>query len=197
MARGPDGRSCACPRRRARAADRPAGRPARARSPERLSADSAQASGVPAASRAACSRATRSCGRNGVSAATLTTQAISGRFAAAQSSAARMPASGPAKSGTLSATTARPVVGKARRIAVRVEDQPRRIAAPRRAITRSQDRAPPMRRSGLSPPPMRRASPPARSTPRVGGVMSPCARDLRSLLIPAALRRCLALSSST
>ena len=40
---------------------------------------------------------------------------------------ARMPASGPAKSGTSSATTGRPGVGKARRIAVGVENEPRAL----------------------------------------------------------------------
>src|SRR5436305_10960911 len=38
-----------------------------------------------------------------------------------------------------------------------------------RAMTRSRMVRPPMLRIGLSPPPMRRASPPASSTPGVGG----------------------------
>ena len=86
--------------------------------------DSAQARGTSAAARAACRRTTKSPGRNGESAAALATHSISGRWAAAQSSAARMPARGPANPGTSSGTTGRPVVREARRIAVGVEDQP-------------------------------------------------------------------------
>ena len=71
-------------------------------------AEAAQASGTPVALRAACSRATRSFGMKGVSAATLTIQSMPGRFCASQSRPARIPASGPAKSGTLSPATGRP-----------------------------------------------------------------------------------------
>ena len=102
---------------------------------------------------------------------------------------------------------------EARRIAVGVEDDARRIAASmrRRARDRGWSR-PPISISALSPPPMRRASPPARTRPRVGtGVRVTRSDALRSPTAPsanaaatdrqssciAALRRCFALSSST
>src|SRR3954447_16624353 len=131
--------------------------------------DSAQASGTPAASRAACRRETRSSGRNGESPAALAIHSRSGRLRAAQSSAARMPASGPAKPGTSSATTVSPV--KAKRagppLALRIRAA---HCGARRSIARSRIVRPAISLSGLSPPPIRRASPPARSTPRVEGV---------------------------
>src|ERR1700761_9436602 len=40
----------------------------------------------------------------------------------------------------------------------------------RRSIIRSKAVRPPIKRSDLSPPPMRRASPPARIAPTVGGI---------------------------
>ena len=102
--------------------------------------DSAQASGTPAAARAACRRATRSCGRNGESPAALATHSRSGRLRAAQSSARgcrRAVRQSPARR---PATTVRPVVGKARRIAVGVEDQ--RRALRREALDRAREDRP-------------------------------------------------------
>ena len=112
----------------------------------------------------ASSRATRSRGRNGQSAAALSTRFTSGRLAAIQSSAARMPASGPGKSATSSAITGRPKAAKRAGSPLALRISPSHCGASR-AITRSRMVLPPMVRIGLSPPPMRRASPPASSTP--------------------------------
>ena len=70
-------------------------------------------------------------------------QAMSGACAAAQSSPARMPASGPAKSGTLVGHDRQPGVGEARRIAIGVEDDAGALR-PSRASTRSRMVAPPI-----------------------------------------------------
>ena len=138
----------------------------------RHSPERAQASGVPAATRASCSRATRSFGRNGQSPGTLSEPfAICGACAAAQSSPARMPASGPAKSGTLSATTGRPVSAKRAGSPLALM-MTRSHCGPMQASTRCRMVAPPMRIRALSPPPMRRARPPASTRPRVGGIVT-------------------------
>ena len=117
-------------------------------------------------SSAPCSRDTRSRGRNGQSAAALNTHSTSGRFAAAQSSAARMPASGPGKSATPSAMTGRPNAAKRAGSPLALRISPSHCGCSR-AITRSRMVRPPIVRIGLSPPPMRRASPPASSTPGI------------------------------
>ena len=88
---------------------------------------------------------------------------------AAQSSAARIPASGPAKPGTSSATTVRPVAAKRAGSPLALRIRAAHCGA-RRSIARSRIVRPAIALSGLSPPPIRRASPPARSTPSVGGV---------------------------
>ena len=62
-----------------------------------------------------------------------------------------------------------PGVGKARRVAVGVDDDARRIAAAGVASTRSRIVTPPMPMRALSPPPMRRASPPASDEARASG----------------------------
>src|SRR5262249_3856791 len=126
----------------------------------RQSPDRAQRSGTPAACRVAAKRATRSRGRNGQSPGALATSAIPGACAAAQSSPARMPASGPAKPGTVSATTGRPVSAKraGSPLALRMTAA---HCGLKRASTRSRMVLPPMRMRVLSPPPIRRASPPA------------------------------------
>src|SRR5689334_4680868 len=94
---------------------------------------------------------------------------MSGRFAAVQSSAARMPASGPGKPGTSSATTCNPNAAKRAGSPLALRIRPLHCGF-RRAITRSRMVRPPMVRIGLSPPPMRRARPPASSTPCVAGM---------------------------
>ena len=70
----------------------------------RFPPDAATAIGAPVAFRAACSRAARSRGANGVSTARVRTSAISGFVRRANSSPASTPASGPAKSWGSSAT---------------------------------------------------------------------------------------------
>src|SRR5262249_29990297 len=134
----------------------------------RQSPERAQASGRPVAPRAADNRATRSPGRKGQSPGTLTTSAIAGACAAAQSSPARIPASGPAKPATLSGTTGRPVSAKRAGSPLAL----RMIAAHcglRHASTRSSMVWPAMRMRALSPPPMRRANPPASTRPSGAG----------------------------
>src|SRR4051794_28301123 len=118
--------------------------------------------------RFSCKRATRSRGRNGQSQAALSTHFTSGRFAAVQSSAARMPASGPGKPGTSSAMTCKPNAAKRAGSPLALRISPLHWGD-RRAITRSRMVRPPMVRIGLSPPPIRRARPPASSTPCVVG----------------------------
>src|SRR3984957_14101884 len=118
---------------------------------------------------ARCRRATRSRGRNGQSAAALRIHETSGRLAAAQSRAARMPASGPGKFSTVSAMTGRPNVANraGSPLALRMSSS---HCGSSRAITRSRMVRPAIWRIGLSPPPIRRARPPASSTPGVGGI---------------------------
>src|SRR3954469_24514034 len=120
--------------------------------------------------RAACSFATRSRGTNGQSPGTLATHSMSGRFAATQSRPARMPASGPAKSGTLSATTGNPNEAKRAGSPFALSTTPL-VCGVSRASARCKMVSLPMRISALSPPPMRRASPPARTRPNVSVVM--------------------------
>ena len=134
----------------------------------RHSPERAQASGVPAALRAACNRATRSGGRNGQSPGTLAIHSHSAACAAAQSRPARMPASGPAKSGTLSATTGRRVSAKRAGSPLALITR-RAHCGVRHASTRCRMVTPPIVMRALSPPPMRRARPPASTRPRVEG----------------------------
>src|SRR6266404_5530542 len=130
--------------------------------------EAATASCAFCSARARCRRATRSRGRNGQSAAALRIHDMSGRFAAAQSRAAKIPASGPGKFSTVSAMTGRPNAAKraGSPLALRMS---RSHCGFSRAMTRARMVRPPISRIGLSPPPMRRASPPASSTPGVIG----------------------------
>src|SRR5947207_3353079 len=128
--------------------------------------EAATASSAFSASSALCSRDTRSRGRNGQSAAALRTSFTSGRLAAAQSSAARIPASGPGKSATPSAMTGRPNAAKRAGSPLALRISPSHCGA-RRAITRSRMVRPAIWRIGLSPPPIRRARPPASRTPGI------------------------------
>src|SRR5262249_42601281 len=77
------------------------------------------------------------------------------------------PASGPGLSGRLSATTGRLKASKRRgsAFALRIT---RRTCGVRRLMIRSSTVTPAIERSDLSPPPMRRARPPARTAPTVG-----------------------------
>src|SRR5262245_64260585 len=106
---------------------------------------------------------------------------MSGACAAAQSSPARMPASGPAKSGTSSATTGRPVSAKRAGSPLALMIMAEHCGA-RRASTRSRMVLPPMRMRALSPPPMRRASPPASTRPSTGRVSVVMHRGLAPVL---------------
>src|SRR5258708_14944352 len=92
----------------------------------------------------------------------------SGRFAAAQSRAARMPASGPGKFSTVSAMTGSPNAANraGSPLALRMSLSHCGFS---RAMTRSRIVRPPIWRIGLSPPPIRRARPPASNTPGVAG----------------------------
>src|SRR5262245_19197055 len=92
---------------------------------------------------------------------------MSGTRLAAQSSPARMPASGPAKPATSSAITGRPCRAKRAGSPLALSTIPVQASASRTS-TRSRMVASPMRMSALSPPPMRRAWPPARTSPKVG-----------------------------
>src|SRR6266852_5373724 len=130
--------------------------------------EAATASSAFSSARARCSRATRSRGRNGQSAAALKIQAASGRFAAAQSRAARMPASGPGKSATVSGMTGSLKLAKRAGSPLALRISPSHCGF-NRAITRSRMVRPPIWRIGLSPPPIRRARPPASNTPGVAG----------------------------
>src|SRR5882724_860355 len=118
--------------------------------------------------RARCRRATRSRGRNGQSAAALSTHDTSGRLLAAQSRAARMPASGPGKSAIVSEMTGSPKLAKRAGSPLALRMSPSHCGFSR-AITRDRMVRPPVWRIGLSPPPIRRASPPASKTPGVVG----------------------------
>src|SRR5689334_4806635 len=128
--------------------------------------EAATASWAFSAMSAACIRDTRSRGRNGQSAAALSTSATSGRLAAVQSSAAKMPARGPGKSATSSATTGKPNDANRAGSPLALMISPSHCGA-RRAITRSRMVRPAISRIGLSPPPIRRARPPASSTPGI------------------------------
>src|SRR5262245_12201116 len=136
----------------------------------RHSPERAQASGTPAPilRRAWCRRSTRSSGRNGQSPGTLTIHSIPLFCLASQSRPARIPASGPAKSGTLSATTVSPVSAKRFGSPLALMMMPVHCAD-KVASTRSRIDTPPISMRALSPPPMRRASPPASTRPKVGG----------------------------
>src|SRR5258705_6383709 len=128
--------------------------------------EAATASSAFSASSAPYSRDTRSRGRNGQSAAALRTSFTSGRLAAAQSSAARMPASGPGKSATPSAMTGKPNAAKRAGSPLALRMRPSHCGFSR-AITRSRMVRPAIVRIGLSPPPIRRARPPASNTPGI------------------------------
>ncbi len=170
VARRPPVRSCAVPRSAPRA-NPPARPPAISPPPGAAIRPSGhrRAAG-PAAARAWCRRATRSRGRNGNRPARWRHRRCPARFDAAQSSPARMPASGPAKSGTLSAITESPV--SAKRAGSPLALRMRRTHCGRmRSIARDRMVIPPTLVIGLSPPPMRRARPPARMRPRVGGLL--------------------------
>src|SRR5258708_26539722 len=80
-----------------------------------------------------------------------------------------MPASGPGKSATVAAITGRPNAAKRTGPPLALRMRPSHCGS-RRAMTRSRMLRPPIRRIGLSPPPMRRARPPARRTPGVAGI---------------------------
>src|SRR4051812_45102924 len=88
----------------------------------------------------------------------------SGRFAAAQSNAARIPANGPGKSAMPSAITGNPNAAKRAGSPLALRIRPSHCGSSR-AITRSRMVRPAIVRIGLSPPPIRRARPPASSTP--------------------------------
>src|SRR6266851_1155570 len=133
--------------------------------------EAATASSAFCSARARCRRATRSRGRNGQSAAALSTHETSGRLAAAQSRAARMPASGPGKSATESGMTGSPNAAKRAGSPLALRISPSHCGF-RRAMTRARMVRPPIWRIGLSPPPIRRARPPASSTPGVRGIAS-------------------------
>src|SRR5262245_8704088 len=77
-----------------------------------------------------------------------------------------MPASGPGKSATPSAMTGRPNAAKRAGSPLALRMRPSHCGLSR-AITRSRIVRPKMLRIGLSPPPIRRASPPASSTPGI------------------------------
>src|SRR5215207_3643217 len=128
--------------------------------------EAATASSALSALSAPYSRDTRSRGRNGQSAAALNTNVTSGRLTAAQSSAARIPASGPGKSATPSAITGRPKDAKRAGSPLALRIRPSHCDF-NRAITRSRMVRPAIVRIGLSPPPIRRARPPASSTPGI------------------------------
>src|SRR5882672_4198193 len=128
--------------------------------------EAATASSAFSALSAPCSFDTRSRGRNGQSPAALRTSFTSGRFAAVQSSAAKIPASGPGKSATPSGMTGSPNAEKRAGSPLALRMRPLHCGFSR-AITRSRMVRPSIVRIGLSPPPMRRASPPASSTPGI------------------------------
>src|SRR5277367_1427143 len=75
-----------------------------------------------------------------------------------------MPASGPGKFSTVSAMTGNPKRANRAGSPLALRTSPSHCGVSR-AITRSRMVRPPIRRIGLSPPPIRRASPPASSTP--------------------------------
>src|SRR5262245_7831981 len=93
-----------------------------------------------------------------------------------------MPASGPANPCTSSGTTGRSQAAKRAGSPLALMTMPVQAGA-RRSSTRSRIVCAPMRISALSPPPMRRAKPPARTRPKVGGEVTmscPVVRERRS-----------------
>src|SRR5258708_7610352 len=90
------------------------------------------------------------------------------RFAAAQSRAAKMPASGPGKFFTVSGMTGSPNAANRAGSPLALRMSPSHCGSSR-AITRARMVRTPIWRIGLSPPPIRRARPPASSTPRGTG----------------------------
>ena len=169
-------------------AGRRAAPPATARPPGAAIRRSARRrAAVPASARARCSRATRSRGRNGQSPGTLATVAMSGAFAAAQSRPARTPARGPAKSGTSSATTGRPVSAKRAGSPLALRMSRVHCGASRSMNARENGLAADLRAAACR---RRPSAAQARRPER-----DPASRSQSSCT--AALRRCLALSSST
>src|SRR5450755_2779334 len=79
-----------------------------------------------------------------------------------------MPASGPGKFSTVSGITGRPKPAKRVGSPLALRISPSHCGF-NRAITRSRMVRPPIWRIGLSPPPIRRARPPASNTPGVFG----------------------------
>ena len=128
MARGPDVDLADRPPPASRGADRRPAAPARGRTPDapgrrrRRRRDRRPRARPPRAG-----AATRSSGKNGVSVAIVAIQGRSGRCARAHSMPVSTPASGPAKPATTSAATGRPKPREARRVAVGVEQQGRRL----------------------------------------------------------------------
>src|SRR6476659_7252127 len=129
--------------------------------------DTATAMSHAASTRAACRRCTRLRGMNGVSAATLMALSASRTFSAAQSNPAKMPASGPAKSGTSSAITGRPKAANRAGSPLALSTS-RAHCGLSREITCARIGVPAISFNGLSPPPIRRARPPARMMPHTG-----------------------------
>src|SRR5581483_5206465 len=99
---------------------------------------------------------------------TLTSHSMPFFCTASQSSPASTPARGPAKSGTLSATTGSPVSAKRFGSPLALITMPT-VCAESVASTRSRMETPAISSLALSPPPIRRASPPASTSPQVGG----------------------------
>src|ERR1700737_4566188 len=130
--------------------------------------EAATASCAFSSARARCRRATRSRGRNGQATAALSTHDTSVRLAAAQSRPARMPASGPGKFSTVSGMTGNPKLANRAGSPLALRMSPLHCGLSR-AITRSRIVRPPIWRIGLSPPPIRRARPPASKTPGAAG----------------------------
>src|SRR6188472_2499895 len=79
-----------------------------------------------------------------------------------------MPASGPGKSATPSGITGSPKLANRAGSPLALRMRPSHCGASR-AITRCRIVRPPIWRIGLSPPPIRRARPPASSTPGISG----------------------------
>ena len=113
---------------------------------------------------AAVSRMTRSSGTKGVSPAAVITNRAFGRCARVHSRAASTPARGPGKPATESGTTGR--ANSAKRLASPLALRIRASTwGASRSITCDRIGRPATRASALSPPPMRRAKPPARIAP--------------------------------
>ena len=82
-----------------------------------------------------------------------------------------MPANGPGKSATVSAIAGSPNAAKRAGSPLALRMSPSHCGSSR-AITHSKMVRPPIFRIGLSPPPIRRAKPPASSTPGISIVMA-------------------------